>query len=455
MLNYTDLDSQLNELLAASGWCVGFSGGADSTVLLHLLHRWCATHPGSPPLRAIHVNHGLQPAAADWQGHCEAVCHALQLPLHTCTVAVHLHGSGEAAARAARYSAFEQQLPPGAVLFLGHHRDDQVETFFLRLLRGAGVDGLAAMPRQRALGAGLLVRPLLEYGRDEIEDFAAHHGLDYVEDPSNCNTAMDRNFLRSELLPLLATRWPGYRHTVARASGHMAATSSLLIDELGVPETVHSALGDTGLLLAPLVVGSSDVAAPRLRAWLRARGYQAPDHAALAEFLRQLRVADIDANPRLACGAYTLQRYRDRVYLLPEFGAAAPTDSVELAPGASRIVPGVGTVSLRREQGAGLWLAPGAQLTLRWRQGGERLRFPGRAGSRSLKTLLQQWDIPPWWRDRVPLLYLAGELLAVGEFARCESSCWRSGAPEGEQLWNLSWERPAIAPTVELAAPFW
>ncbi len=108
-------------------------------------------------------------------------------------------------------------------------------------------------------------------------------------------------------------------------------------------------------------------------------------------------------------------------------------------------MPGVGIVSLQRAAGEGLWLAPGEQLTISWRQGGERCRLPGRIGSRSLKTLLQEWDVPPWWRDRVPLLYLGGELLAVGELACCESSRWRAVAKEGEQLWNLRWERRAGA----------
>jgi tRNA(Ile)-lysidine synthase len=441
LLNHSDLDCQLNELPAAPRWYVGFSGGVDSTVLLHLLHRWCAANPGSPPLSAIHVNHGLQAAASQWQRHCEVVCRSLQLPLTTCTVAVHEHGSGEAAARTARYRAFHEQLPPGAVLFLGHHLDDQVETFFLRLLRGAGVEGLAAMPRKRALGEALLLRPLLDYSRGELEFYAAHHGLAYVADPSNRDTAMDRNFLREELLPLLASRWPAYRQSVIRASRHMAAAASLLTEHLGVPDTVHSALGDPGLALSPLISGPSEAATPRLRAWLRARGYPAPDSAVLAEFVRQLRESSADASPQLACGAYTLQRYRDGIYRVPEFDDLPPSASLILAPGTHRSVPGVGTVSLQRAIGPGLSLAPGEQLTLRWRQGGERCYLPGRAGSRSLKTLLQEWDVPPWWRDRVPLLYLEDELLAVGDLACCASSRWQAEGREGEPLWNLRWER--------------
>jgi tRNA(Ile)-lysidine synthase len=448
LLNHTYLDSQLNELLTAPGWYVGFSGGVDSTVLLHLLHCWCAANPGAPTLRALHINHGLQAAAGDWQRHCESVCRALQLQLDTSAVDVSADGSGEAAARTARYRAFQEQLPTGAVLFLGHHLDDQVETFFLRLLRGAGVEGLAAMPHSRTLGAGILVRPLLDCGRGELERYAARHGLEYVEDPSNSSTLMDRNFLRAELLPLLATRWPGYRQTVARASAHMAAAAATLTRQLGVPETVHSVLGDPGLVLSRLDTESGEIVATRLRAWLRTRGCQAPDHAAMAEFVRQLRVAAVDANPRLVCGGACLQRYRDAVYLLPNIITPPPAVPRDLAPGTSCAVPGVGTVSLQRTAGDGLRLVPGDRLTISWRQGGERCRLPGRRGSRSLKNLLQEWNVPPWWRDRVPLLYLEGELLAVGGLAQCVSSRWRAVAQEGEQLWNMNWERPVYTGSV-------
>lgn len=442
MLKYLDLESQLSELHCATQWYVGFSGGLDSTVLLHLLHEWCAANPDAPTLSAIHINHGMQSAADEWQDHCEETCRALQLVLRTHSVKVHSTGTGESAARDGRYRAFAEQLEPDAVLFLGHHLDDQVETFFLRLMRGAGVEGLVAMPRVRSLGEGQLVRPLLDFSRVELEHYAAHHGLAHVEDPSNQNTDMDRNFLRTQVLPLLASRWPAYRQSVARASGHMAA-AALVLGE--VPETVHSAMGDAGLLLEPLTSGSGEVAATKLRAWLRSQGCQAPDHALLTEFLRQLRTAAVDSNPRLACSTYVLQRYLDGVYLVPDFVAPAPAQSLDLVPEVRCEVPGAGTVNLQRSDGDGLILAPGEQLTVCWRQGGERCRLPGREQSQSLKNLLQEWRIPPWWRDRVPLIYFEDKLVAVGDLARCESTRWRAAAQKGEDLWTLSWERSVSA----------
>jgi tRNA(Ile)-lysidine synthase len=444
LLAHTDLDQPLTALLAAPHWYVAFSGGLDSTVLLHLVHRWCAAHPNAPALRAIHINHGLQAAASDWQRHCDALCRELQLPCVTRVVAVQAGSSTEAAARDARYRAFEEELPPGAVLFMAHHLDDQIETFFLRLLRGAGVDGLAGMPRQRALGCGQLVRPLLDCPRTELERYAAHHGLAFVTDPSNYDTAMDRNFLRADVLPVLASRWPAYRQSIARAMGHVATAAESLAADAGVPDTVYSVMGDPGLLVSQLLEPAQDIGAARLRAWLCAQGRRLPDHAALTEFLRQLRVAAADGGPRLDCGEYALRRFRDGLYLEPA-DVAPDSPELQLLCGERHAVPGVGTVGVQQGDNGTLALLPREQLTVRWRKGGERCRLPGREGTRSLKTLLQEWQVPPWWRDRVPLLYLGDELLAIGDLAHCESSRWRAAPKPGELLWYLYWERPLRA----------
>jgi len=443
LLDHRDLDPQLTTLLGASHWYVGYSGGVDSTALLHLLHQWCCAHETAPGLSALHINHGLHHNADDWQRHCEDLCRSLDRPLSTLRVDVPVAGSVEQAAREARYRAFAGQLQPGALLFLGHHLDDQVETFFLRLLRGAGVEGLAAMPRRRPLGAGELVRPLLAFIRDQLEDYVLRHQLVYVEDPSNRNTGMARNFLRREALPLLAARWPAYRQAVARASGHLASAARALAD---APETVRSVMGDPGVPLDALVGPAPEEAARHLRAWLRARGCRAPDRALLAEFLRQVREAAGDGGPKMVCGDYSLQRFRDAVYLLPAFDAPPPPAPCELAPGDRRDIPGIGTVSLEPAGAAGLQLGEGEHLTLRWRRGGERCRLPGRTGSHSLKALLQELQVPPWWRDRIPLVYLGEELLAIGELLQCASGRWGTPAPSSAPHWCVHWESCARWP---------
>jgi tRNA(Ile)-lysidine synthase len=438
-----DLDDRLSTLIDAPRWCVAFSGGVDSTVLLHLLYSWCRRNPDPPPLGAIHINHGLHPAADEWQEHCEWVCRLLQVPLACHAVEVSPSARGlEDAARAARYGLFEERLQAGEVLFLGHHADDQVETFFLRLMRGAGVRGLAAMPASRALGRGRLVRPLLQLPRSRLEEYAAAHELHCIEDPSNSDTRLDRNFLRRDVLPLLAGRWPGYRQTVSRASAHIGTAAGLLEQAVPAPATRYSAMGDPGVALADLDLDSPPEAAVALRHWLQRAGLPAPDQAALAEFLRQLGGATAQSRPLLQCSAYALQRHRDALYLLPGFAADDPLEPLRLQPGEARQLPGPGGRFLLAPTPAdGLRLAPGERLEIAWRSGGERCRPRGRAGSASLKKLLQERDIPPWWRDRVPLLYLDGELLAVGDLWLCESSRWAADPAPGEFLWQPRWER--------------
>ncbi len=441
-LNPAKLDPFLEPLLDAPHWYVGFSGGVDSTVLLHLLRRWCDSHPGAPSPGAIHVNHGLQAPSDDWQRHCERVCQGLQIPLVCLRAEVSPGPRGlEAAAREARYSLFESQLGPGDVLFLAHHADDQVETFFLRLLRGAGVQGLAGMPAQRPLGTGRLARPLLTQPRSLLESYAAAQDLQCIEDPSNSDIALDRNFLRSQVMPVLAQRWPGYRQTVGRASGHIATAAARLAQLVPGPGTIFSVLGDPGIALADLESLPPQEVALILRQWLQGRGLPAPDQAALAEFQRQLNVADENARPRLQCSAYTLQRFRDALYLLPVF-AGGPGQALSLAPGEVLDLSGPqGRLWLAQGSGGGLRLAAGERLEVAWRQGSERCRPVGRAGSASLKKLLLERAVPPWWRERVPLLYLGGELLAVGDIWLCDSSRWTASASPGEVLWQPRWER--------------
>ncbi len=437
---HPSLQQALSPWRTSPRWTVAFSGGLDSTVLLDLL-RTCRDrdNPGTT-LRVLHVNHGLQESADDWQRHGEALCadRGLDFSAHRVRVATG-EASPERAARRARYAVFERELGEGEPLFLAHHLDDQVETFFLRLLRGSGLRGLAAMPARRPLGRGELVRPLLEFPRGQLEAYARSRDLHWVEDPTNAAVDADRNYLRHQVLPRLAARWPAYRSSVGGASRRLDQAGALLEQLLPPLDRLRSVMGDEGLALSDLL--PADSGPLQLQRWLKALGLPAPDSRQQEEFLRQLRRGDASSGQRLDCGSYVLRRYRQGVYRVPAPVAGEASSGELLAPGKTLTLPDGTRLSLVSATGQGLRLAPGEHLQLSYRTGGERCQPAGREGSRSLKKLLQDQAVPPWWRNRIPLLSLQGELLAVADLCLCQSSRLAESAGPGEGLWRPRWER--------------
>ncbi|MFK3773574.1 tRNA lysidine(34) synthetase TilS [Pseudomonas sp. NPDC089406] len=404
-----DLTPQLSPWLTAPAWHIAFSGGLDSTVLLHLLADYRRTHH-TPPLRAIHVHHGLQAAADTWPQHCRAVCKALSVELDIVHVKVAPGASLEQAARDARYGAFEKLLGPGEVLFTGQHRDDQAETLLFRLLRGAGLRGLAAMPEVRALGQGRLVRPLLKVARQHLQAYAEARGLVWVEDPSNADTGFARNFLRGEVLPLLHGRWPQAEGNLARAAEHLGEAQGLL-DELAVTDLAAASgaepwpwLGLASLDLATLARLSPARQRNALQYWLSART-RLPDSRHWAGW-DDLRDAAADATPVWHLTDGQLLRSHGRIWWLS--GAwlqPVAGDHAWPEPGLPLHLPGNGSVRLAGEPA-------GQGLRIAYRVGGEVMQVPGR-GRRDLKRLLNEAQMPHFVRPRLPLLYRGEQLLAV------------------------------------------
>ncbi|MFJ4141623.1 tRNA lysidine(34) synthetase TilS [Pseudomonas sp. NPDC089734] len=429
-----DLPARLLQALApwrnAPVWHVGFSGGLDSTVLLHLLAE-LATREKLPPLHAIHVHHGLQKAADGWPDHCRQVCLKLGVPLQVVAVQVKAAPSIEQAAREARYEAFTGLLGGGELLLTAQHCDDQAETLLFRLLRGAGVRGLAAIPRQRVLGRGHLVRPLLAFSRTELEHYAHRHGLSWIEDPSNDDHRFSRNFLRQQVLPLLASRWPQVTFSLARTAEHMGEAQQLL-SELAEqdltnarPVTPFAWLGLPVLALEPLASLSAARQRNALRHWLAPltrlpdtdhwAGWQALCHA--GEGGRPLW--------RLADGE--LHRAGGHVWWLSGSWLQLPDVTLDwLDTGTPLLLPGNGLLRLEGD-------SPDGPLQVRYRQGGEVMNLQGR-GHRDLKRLLNERDVPLFVRGRLPLLYRDNELLAVANLAGLDGACHGN--------WRLSWVAP-------------
>lgn len=413
------LHDQLRDLPAVSRW-VACSGGRDSMVLLHLLCRLHAQQ-GAPPPRVLHVNHGLHPEAAHWARQVQGWSAALGAECRVLTVQVARDGDRglEAAARQARYQAWADVLPAQHALLLAQHRDDQAETVLLRLLRGSGPTGLAAMPVRRPLGAGLLCRPLLQADREDLARVAEQLGVPWLEDPSNLDSRHDRNYLRQQVLPRIERRWPGYRQTLTRAAALVSEQQTLLDAQLG--EGMQAGLPlPLDRLAAEVSRGTA-----QLHLWLARNGIQSPSQARLLELHRQALQARVDARMRVEVGAFHVRRFAGALHLVPAIRAALPRGPLTWTLTEPCELPH-GRLLACCTDGAGLPAAL-ARAEVRFRQGGERFQPAGRRHSMPLKKWFQSAQVPPWERDRLPLVCVAGQVVAVADLAVAEGWLQRPG----------------------------
>ncbi|UCC56364.1 MAG: tRNA lysidine(34) synthetase TilS [Gammaproteobacteria bacterium] len=437
MFSSASLAQYLESLTAMPHYWVAYSGGVDSHVLLHALAEHRDTLPGE--LGAVHINHGLHDAAADWTAHCETVCRELDVPLVALTVDGR-PGSGdspEAAARTARYAALARWLPAGHALLTAQHRDDQAETLLLQLLRGSGVRGLAAMPTVAEIGAGLLLRPLLDFSREDLLAYADRHRLHWVQDPSNEDTGLDRNYLRHRVVPELRRRWPAVAQTLARSAQHCAEAARILEqvareDVEGLTDAARETLDLPGFQRL-----SAERRRNALRYWLQDRCGAPPSTVVLSRILHDIPASRPDANPCVRWGGYEMRRYRDRLYLLRQVTADTPRQRLSWSLSGTLELPGAGgTLRATRATGHGLRAAAvSGPVEVLFRQGGERCRPVGRPQHHTLKKLFQERGVPPWERPRIPLIYIGGELAAVAGFWVCEPF---SAAP-GEPGISIEW----------------
>lgn len=438
----------LNPVFAQLGgqrnFLVGFSGGLDSSVLLHLLV--CIRDQLIPELkvRAIHIHHGLNPRADGWAKHCQQQCERWQIPLEVVRVSIDPRHNGiEAAARSARYQAFSSHLAADEVLLTAQHLDDQCETFLLALKRGSGPAGLSAMAARMPFAHSQLLRPLLTLSRETLENYARIQQLQWIEDDSNQDDRFDRNFLRLRVLPLLHHRWPHFAQATARSAG-LCAEQEQLLDEL-LAESVqqlknhHGALSIEGLLLA-----SEAKRAAIVRRWLAERGALMPSQSQLQRLWLEVAMARQDAEPQLTLGAYQVRRFRQHLYLvsaLQEIGVAhifwATVEDKELPPEPLVLPAKLGVLSLTAHGGQAIRAAAiGDEISIGFGLHGD-VKIVGRHHSRQGKKIWQELDIPPWQRERIPLLYFGEQLIAAaGVFVTQAGQ-----AKEGEPCWCLNWTK--------------
>jgi tRNA(Ile)-lysidine synthase len=409
---------------------LGLSGGLDSVSLLSVLVD-LAPKLGYF-LSCVHVHHGLSKNADDWAHFCAVLCDSKQVPLETVRVDLgRWRGLGiEAAARTARYEAYAKQKADYVVL--AHHRDDQAETLLLQLLRGAGVKGLAAMPVVLDRPGPAILRPLLEVPRSDLEAYARSKRLKWVDDESNRDTRLARNFLRHDVLPLLERRFPAARATIARSALHLSEAQGLL-DALA-REDAERAERNGGLDVAVLAGLGPARAKNLLRHYFAAQGVPMPDASLIEESLRQLISAGSDAALRVRLGPVRLRRYRGLMLLEPELPEPARDFEAAWTGAAVWKLPELGgALRFQSVRGTGISLAKLVpdRVRVRLRRGGERLRPDRSRPTRTLKNLLQECGVPPWQRERLPLLYCGSDLVFVPYLG---VACEYQAAPDEQAL---------------------
>ena len=416
---------------------VALSGGADSLALLHAL---CRLREVLAPadIEAVHVHHGLHPQADAWESHCRRLCADLDVALVVLRVdAGAAPGeSPEAAARRARYQSLKALVSDGEAVCTAHHQRDQAETLLLQLVRGAGPAGLAGMPALAPLGKGWLARPLLGTSAQALRDYLVCHGVAWLEDPGNEDQRFDRNYIRHEILPRLEDRWPGVQRTLARAASHQA-DSAAIAQELARIDLGEARGPLPGTLSGPALARLPAARARNLlRGWLAQCDLPVAGAAHVQGILDELVSARGDATPLVTWPGAEVRRYRDALYALAPMSAHDAARVIVWDPGSVLELPH-GSLEAAAAEGRGLSVdrCANAHLEVRFRRGGERFQPAGRRHSTALKKLLQASAVPPWLRDRIPLIYVDGELAAVAGLWVGEAYAVRPP----DRGWVVSW----------------
>ena len=393
---------------------VAYSGGVDSHVLLHLLAT--ANNDDLLTIHAIHIDHGLNSLSHQWTQHCADIAAELKIDFTLQKVKVdNIEKLGmEAAAREARYQALEKKLGDDDILLTAQHQHDQAETLLLQLLRGAGPKGLSAMAEEFNLGNVHVFRPLLNVPQTDILAYATQHKLKWIEDPSNIETRWNRNYIRHKIWPELAKRWPSAAKTLSRSAEHCAEASELL-DDLAASDLASFSLDDApnSLPISELLELSSARRNNLLRYFIRLKQFSLPSSVNLQRIIDEVCLAKQDSEPLVSWDKVEVRRFHNQLYFMATL-AAYHGKEISL-----NNYNGIRLDKHRRlewKQRVGVGIKQeiiSSGLTLRFRQGGERIKSQGSAHHSLLKHLFQQWAIPPWQRNRIPLLFSDDKLIAV------------------------------------------
>lgn len=428
----------LQSFPVANAYIVGFSGGADSTALLHALH--VIQGPLGIPLKAVHINHGLHDDAGVWQLQAENYCRQKQIPL-VCIKVNPDNDSGkglEAEARFLRYEAISNLLKPGNCLLTAHHADDQAETLLLNLMRGSGVDGLSAMPESRPLGDGLLQRPLLQFQKSILRDYLRENDIEWTEDPSNQYLNHDRNFLRHQIIPVLEQRWPEIGKRLLLTRRAMSDARHLL--ERLADKKLKQYLVHPYVLEIIELLDDSELFKLVTRRWMKQSGTPSIPAYRLEALFEQVHQASSQHNVCIRWSDWSLRLYQQQLWLHAE-KEIPPCPGIKWRADCKQVDLGAAVgLLLFRQTGPGNTITPKGDFSVGGRNSMDETVIGQGTLHKSLKNLFQAADIPPWLRDCIPLCKLDGELVAMGDWCYSEpfvawmcrhniNLCWRPRHP--------------------------
>ncbi len=404
---------------------IAYSGGLDSHVLLAQLIEINAKNPpvDQLPISAIYINHNIQPASTDWGDHCQSICETFSISFEVINVQA-LASKGEnqeQKAREHRYRALAAKLESNHWLITAQHQNDQAETLLLQLLRGSGVDGLAAMPAQRVLGRGQHHRPLLNISQQEIQEYALNNHLSWIEDPSNQDEQNRRNYLRARIIPALQSLWPETTKQLSRSASWMAETQQLMTD-IAQTDLDLCLEGEEKINILELNKLKFSRQKNLLRYWFHQRGFNRPGEDKLNIIFEQVINSATDSNPELNWQGCLIRRYQQYLYLYRDLPKKQKSWQVEWDGLSSlTIAKHWGSISVAEELGKGLSLKyKGADLQVQSRKGGEICQPVERDHQRALKKLFHEYSVPPWYRDDWPLIYCDQQLVAVPGLFVCK-----------------------------------
>ncbi len=408
--NRARLLQSMARLPEARMYWVGFSGGADSSALLHALHK--SRDELQAPIHAVHFHHGLNPSADDWQRHCQNFC--LERDINFTSGKLEIKRSKrtsiEEESRNRRYQAIGEMLRNGDIYLTAHHADDQAETVFLNLMRGSGVEGLAGIPQLRKLGKGWVARPLLNMRKSELESYLLRHGIDWLEDPSNKDQSFDRNFLRNSLFPQLETRWPRVVRRLTRSARTARISATALADFIDIhcDELLYN---QHRMPLRPFMQLEPPMRALVLRQWLRRQEIPALPEVRLNEFIKQVAGSTSSSQAEVRWAGWQIKLYGNLIWLQDQVIPALESCQEWTVGAKMELGDALGCLQLH---GRKITIPDGWRVAARRK--GERIRLHDQGVRRKLKDLLRESAIPPWLRSSIPVLYWDGEAVAIGDW---------------------------------------